>query len=130
MAQGSRTEIVDIEINKIYETIIDYNQYPQYIEGVNAIKILEQNEAGAKIECALNIFKPFKYIINTKQEKPNRISWTLDSSDIFKKNDGEWKLKDLGSGKTEVTYSLDLDFKLLTPSSILSSVTDKNLPGI
>jgi ribosome-associated toxin RatA of RatAB toxin-antitoxin module len=74
------------------------------------------------------MIKSFKYTINTKQERPTKVSWTLDSGDLFKKNDGEWKLKDLGNGKTEVTYSLDLDFKMFAPSSILSALTSKNLP--
>ncbi len=130
MAQATRTETVDIEIKKLYETIIDYAKYPEYVDGVNAIKILSQNETSAKVEYSLNIIKTFKYIVNTKQEKPNRVSWSLDSGDLFKKNNGEWKLKDLGNGKTEVTYSLDLDFKLFAPSSILTSLTEKNLPSM
>jgi len=130
MAKASRTETVDIDINKLYDTIVDYAKYPEYVEGVNAIKVMSQNETSAKVEYSLNIIKTFKYIINIKQEKPTRISWTLDSGDLFKKNDGEWKLKDLGNGKTEVTYSLDLDFKLFAPSGILATLTDKNLPSM
>jgi ribosome-associated toxin RatA of RatAB toxin-antitoxin module len=130
MAQASRTETVDIEINKIYDTIIDYAKYPEYVDGVSAIKVISQNETSAKVEYSLNIIKTFKYIVNTKQERPTRVSWTLDSGDLFKKNNGEWKLKDLGNGKTEVTYSLELDFKLFAPSSILTSLTDKNLPSM
>jgi ribosome-associated toxin RatA of RatAB toxin-antitoxin module len=130
MAQASRTEIVDIDISKLYETIIDYAKYPDFVDGVSAIKVISQTEDSAKVEYSLNIIKTFKYIVNTKQEKPTRVSWTLDSGDLFKKNNGEWKLKDLGNGKTEVTYSLDLDFKLFAPSSILTSLTDKNLPSM
>jgi ribosome-associated toxin RatA of RatAB toxin-antitoxin module len=130
MAQASRTETVDIEIGKLYDTIIDYAKYPEYVDGVSAIKVMSQNETSAKVEYSLNIIKTFKYIVNTKQERPTRVSWTLDSGDLFKKNNGEWKLKDLGNGKTEVTYSLDLDFKLFAPSSILTSLTDKNLPSM
>ena len=128
MANASRTEVVDVEINKIYNVLVDYAKYPEFVDGVNAIKILSQTETTAKVEYSLNMIKSFKYIINIKQEKPTRLSWTLDSGDLFKKNDGEWKLKDLGNGKTEVTYSLDIDFKIFAPSSILSALTSKNLP--
>jgi ribosome-associated toxin RatA of RatAB toxin-antitoxin module len=130
MAQASRTETVDIEINKLYEIIIDYGKYPSFVDGVKEIKVLSQNDSSAKVEYSLNIIKTFKYIVNLKQEKPTRVSWTLDSGDLFKKNNGEWKLKDLGNGKTEVTYSLDLDFKMFAPSGILSTLTEKNLPAM
>lgn len=130
MANASRTEVVDVEIGKIYDVIADYAKYPEFVDGVSAIKILSQNETSAKVEYSLNMIKSFKYTLNIKQEKPTRLSWTLDSGDLFKKNDGEWKLKDLGNGKTEVTYSLDLDFKMFAPSSILSALTEKNLPAM
>jgi coenzyme Q-binding protein COQ10 len=128
MASASRTEITDVEINKLFEVLIDYAKYPEFVDGVSAIKIISQNETSAKVEYSINMIKNFKYIINIKQVKPNLITWTLDSGDLFKKNDGEWKLKDLGNGKTEVTYTLDLDFKMFAPSSILSALTSKNLP--
>ena len=128
MANASRTEVVDVEINKIYDVLIDYAKYPEFVDGVSAIKVMSQTETSAKVEYSLNMIKSFKHIINIKQEKPTRLSWTLDSGDLFKKNDGEWKLKDLGNGKTEVTYSLDIDFKMFAPSSILSALTSKNLP--
>lgn len=128
MASASRTEVVDVDINKLYDVLVDYEKYPEFVDGVSAIKVLAKDDKTAKVEYNLNMIKSFKYIINLKQERPNRLSWTLDSGDLFKKNDGEWKLKDLGNGKTEVTYTLDLDFKMFAPSSILSALTEKNLP--
>lgn len=128
MASASRTEVVDVEIGKLYDVLVDYKKYPEFVDGVSGINVLSQNETSAKVEYNINMIKNFKYIINIKQVKPTSIIWTLDSGDLFKKNDGEWKLKDLGNGKTEVTYSLDLDFKMFAPSSILSALTSKNLP--
>lgn len=130
MASASRTEVVDVDINKLYDVLVDYSKYPEFVDGVSGIKILAQNETSAKVEYNLNMIKSFKYTINLKQERPTRIAWNLDSGDLFKKNDGEWKLKDLGNGKTEVTYTLDLDFKMFAPSSILSALTEKNLPSM
>lgn len=130
MASASRTEVVDVDINKLYDVLVDYEKYPEFVDGVSGIKVLAKDENTAKVEYNLNMIKSFKYIINLKQERPSRVSWTLDSGDLFKKNDGEWKLKDLGNGKTEVTYTLDLDFKMFAPSSILSALTEKNLPAM
>lgn len=128
MASATRTETVDVDINKLFDVLVDYNKYPEFVDGVSEIKVISQSETAAKVEYSINMIKNFKYIINIKQERPSRLSWTLDSGDLFKKNDGEWKLKDLGNGKTEVTYTLDLDFKMFAPSSILSALTSKNLP--
>lgn len=128
MAQASRTEIVDVDINKLYNVIADFAKYPEFVDGVSAIKVISQNDTEAKVEYSLNVIKTFKYIINTKMERPNRVSWVLDSGDIFKKNDGSWVLKDLGDGKTEVTYSLEVDVKMFAPSAVINALTTKNLP--
>lgn len=128
MANATRTEVVDVDINKLYDVIIDYAKYPEFVDGVSKIKILNQNDTSAKVEYEVNMIKSFKYTIATKQTRPTNVSWTLESGDLFKKNDGEWKLKDLGNGKTEVTYSLEVDFKMFAPNSILSALTSKNLP--
>ena len=128
MASATRTEVVDVEINKIYDVLVDYAKYPEFVEGVNEINVISKNDTSAKVEYSVSMIKTFKYTLNIKQTRPTGLSWNLDSGDLFKKNDGEWKLKDLGNGKTEVTYTLDLDFKMFAPSSILSALTSKNLP--
>lgn len=128
MAVATRTEVVDVDINKLYDVLVDYVKYPEFVDGVSSIKVISQDEKSAKVEYSINMIKSFKYIINIKNERPTKISWTLDSGDLFKQNDGGWVLKDLGNGKTEVTYSLDMDFKIFAPKSILSALTEKNLP--
>ncbi len=128
MATASRTEIVDVDINKLYDVIVDYAKYPDFVDGVSSTKVLSQNETSAKVEYSVNLIKSFKYTLATTQSRPTKVSWVLESGDLFKKNDGNWTLKDLGNGKTEVTYSLEVDFKMFAPNAILSALTEKNLP--
>lgn len=128
MATASRTEVVDVDINKLYDVIIDYAKYPDFVDGVSSTKVLSQNETSAKVEYSVNLIKSFKYTLATTQARPTRVSWVLESGDLFKKNDGNWTLKDLGGGKTEVTYTLEVDFKMFAPNAILSALTEKNLP--
>lgn len=128
MATATRTEIVDVEINKLYEVIVDYSKYADFVDGVSSTKVLNQSETSAKVEYSVNMIKSFKYTLATTQVRPTKVSWVLDSGDLFKKNDGQWLLKDLGGGKTEVTYSLEVDFKMFAPNSILTALTQKNLP--
>lgn len=128
MATASRTEIVDVDINKLYDVIVDYAKYADFVDGVSSTKVLSQNDTSAKVEYSVNMIKSFKYTLATTQVRPTKVSWVLDSGDLFKKNDGQWLLKDLGGGKTEVTYSLEVDFKMFAPNSILTALTQKNLP--
>lgn len=128
MATATRTEVVDVDINKLYDVIVDYSKYPSFVDGVSDVKVISQNETTAKVEYSVNMIKSFKYTLATTQTRPTNINWVLDSGDLFKKNAGEWKLKDLGNGKTEVTYTLEVDFKMFAPNAILTALTQKNLP--
>jgi len=85
MASASRTEVVDVEIGKIYDVLVDYAKYPDFVDGVNGVKVISQSDTNAKVEYSINMIKNFKYVIDIKQERPTHIVWTLDSGDLFKK---------------------------------------------
>jgi ribosome-associated toxin RatA of RatAB toxin-antitoxin module len=128
MASVSRTETFDVEIEKLYNVIEDYESYPDFVDGVSTINVLEKDENGARVEYGLNLIKKFKYVLKLTHNRPNGLSWEFESGDLFKKNNGSWDLKDLGNGQTEVTYSLDVDVKGFVPKSIISKLTDSSLP--
>jgi len=41
-------------------------------------------------------------------EPPSRISWVQEEGDL-KSVDGSWELEDLGAGRTQATYRLEVD---------------------
>jgi len=130
MASVSRTETFDVEIEKLYDVIVDYNSYPEFVDGVSSINVLEQTEGSARVEYGLNLIKKFKYTLSLSHKRPTSVSWEFESGDLFKKNNGSWELVDLGNGQTEVTYSLDVDVKGFVPKSIISKLTDSSLPAM
>ena len=130
MPQATRTETWDAPIETIYNVITNYSEYPEFVEGCSTVNVLEQSETDARVEFGLNFIKKFKYILHLKHTKPTEISWSLESGDIFKKNEGSWQLKDLGDGKTEVTYGLEVEIKGFAPKTLVNSLTEKNLPAM
>jgi len=130
MAQATRTEIWSAPIDKVYEVLQDYESYPEFVDGCSSTNILSKDESGAKVEFGLNLIKKFKYILKLTHDRPNSISWTFESGDIFKKNEGSWHLKAVGEGKTEVTYELEVEIKGFAPKTIVSNLTQKNLPAM
>ncbi|MBT3583925.1 MAG: hypothetical protein HN509_03380 [Halobacteriovoraceae bacterium] len=130
MAEASRTEIFDVDIETLYAVITDYASYPQFVDGVSGTQVLEQTESGARVEYSLNLIKKFKYILKLTHSAPSSVSWVFESGDLFKQNNGSWKLVDLGDGRTEVTYGLEIDIKGLAPKAIVNSLTSKNLPAM
>ena len=115
MARAERTEIMQANAEDIFNVLKDYESYSEFMEGVASVEVLERDGNKVQAKYNINMIKKFSYIINLVEEAPNKLSWTLDSGDLFTKNIGEWLLKDLGDGTTEVTYSLDVELKLMVP---------------
>lgn len=123
-----RTAIFEASIETIFNVLKDFRSYPEYVEGVDNIEILEETKTHIKAEYSINMVKKFKYVINVTLEAPHSISWKLESGDLFKKNDGRWNLKKISENQTEVTYGLDVEFKMLAPKMIVNKLVKSNLP--
>ena len=130
MAGTNKTEIFSLPIEKIYRVITDYPSYPEYMDGVDKAHIIELTESGAIVEYSLNIIRQFSYQLEMIHQHPHKISWTLLSGDLFKKNEGYWELKALNDDETQLTYSIDAEFKLLVPKMIINKIIKNNLPKL
>lgn len=130
MTNLTKTEIYPIPIEKFYQVITDYESYPEYMDGVDSTRIIQQTEQSALVEYSLNIIKRLTYRLQLAHAPPQRVSWVLDSGDLFKKNEGAWELQDLGDGRTQVTYTLDVEFKFMIPKIIVNKVIKHSLPAL
>jgi coenzyme Q-binding protein COQ10 len=128
LAKVETTEVFQAPLDNVYSVIVDYQSYPEFVDGVSSVNILEQDEQGARVEYALNLIKKFTYILKLTHKAPNQVSWELESGDIFKKNSGSWSLIDLGNGETEVNYQLDIEFKGFAPKAVVNKLVSGNLP--
>lgn len=128
MPSVQKTKIFQVPLQKLYQTIINVENYPHFVPGVHGIKVLEKNADTLKVEYQLNILKSFRYVIEMKLFPESNVSWSLIEGDIFKKNTGSWSLKPLNPEQTEAIYTLDVDFKIFAPSMIVSKLVGSNLP--
>lgn len=130
MANAEKKEVFDAPIENVFKVLSDLESYPDFMTGVENVEIVESNGNNIKARYDLNLVKKFAYTLDHVIEEPNKISWSLDSGDLLKKSDGSWELKDLGDGKTEVTYKIDVDFKVMVPGMISKKLVSSNLPGM
>ena len=128
MPAVNKTEIFEAPIENIFKVIKDFEAYPDFVDGVSKVTILEETKTTIKAKYSLNMIKSFEYIVNVKLKSPTEVSWTLDSGDLFKKNNGSWTLKKIDDHKTEVTYGLDVDFKVFAPKMIVNKLVKTSLP--
>lgn len=115
-------------IENVFEVIKNFSDYPDFVDGVEEIEILSETKNSIKAKYTLNLIKRFQYTINVKLDEPNGLSWTFDSGDLFKKNDGFWKLEKLDDNTTKATYGLDVELKMFAPKMMVNKLVKTNLP--
>lgn len=130
MARAERKEVFDVPVEKMYQAIIDYKSYSQFVDGVSSTVVENESDAGATVKMNLNLIKAITYTIKLAHKKNEEVSWSLVSGDMMKTNNGRWTLKDLGNNKTEATYSLEVELKGFFPGlgMIEKTLVNTNLP--
>lgn len=130
MAKAERTEVFDVPVAKMYQAIVDYKAYPQFVDGMKSVEVVNQAGEAATVKFNLSLIKEVTYTLKLTGDKDKTVSWSLVSGDMMKVNNGKWTLKDLGGNKTEVTYSLEVELKGFFPGlgMIEKTMVSTNLP--
>jgi ribosome-associated toxin RatA of RatAB toxin-antitoxin module len=128
MAQAEFHETFPIDAKKLFETIIKYEDYPQFVAGCSSVKVERKAPNKAQAAYHVNMIKELSYTLD-HVENPDALTveWKLVSSDFMKSNNGKWTLKPLGTDKTDVRYEVEVDFSFPVPGLILSRVVKGSL---
>ena len=130
MASAERSIIVDVTPEKFYEVITDFSKYPNFLKEVKKIEVLDKGENTWKVLNGINLIKSIEYTLDFVGEPGKSLKWKLADKGFMKKNDGAWTLKDLGDGRTEATYTLDIELGIFAPKAIVNKVMEVNFPSM
>ncbi len=134
MAQATRTEVIEVPFRSLYDVVVDYERYPEFIASMKAVKVLGSTEDGRKrVNFEIDLVKRIAYVVTIKEEITEQLGlasvhWTLESGDMIKKNTGGWYLKSLGPSKTEVRYELEVELGIPVPGFVMKGLIANSLP--
>lgn len=129
MAAAETTETFACTPEQLYSIVSDYEKYPEFLSEVKSCKVLETKGNKKLVEFQVSVVKTFTYRLWITEEPAKRISWTLESGDMFKTSVGSWDLSDAG-GKTKARYAVDATFKVFVPGPIAKALVNVNLPNM
>src|SRR4051794_5701629 len=113
MAQAETSETLNVDCETLYRTITRYEDYPQFVAGCKSVKVDRNSEGRARCAYHVSLIKDVHYTVDLVEDaQKGTVEWQLVESDFMKKNTGRWELKSVGPGKTHVTYSLEVEFKV------------------
>jgi len=132
MAQASRSVTVNVPPEKLFDVIVDYEKYPEFLPEVKKVHVNAGQGSIKEVTYTVDIkAKVITYTLKHTAEKPSKVAWTMIKGEMMKGNDGAWTLKaGAQPGTTEATYTIDLKLSSLVPGFIEKALAEQSLPGL
>jgi ribosome-associated toxin RatA of RatAB toxin-antitoxin module len=132
MAQASRSVTINVPPEKLFEVIVDYEKYPEFLPEVKKVHVNAGQGSIKEVTYTVDIkAKVITYTLKHTAEKPAKVAWTMIKGEMMKGNDGAWTLKPGAQpGTTEATYNIDLKLSSLVPGFIEKALAEQSLPGL
>lgn len=132
MAETEFHEVMNVNKDRLYSTIVNYSEYPDFVEGCRSVKIEQKGDGQIRATYHVNVMsQDVIYTLDHSENPQNgQISWQLVESNFFKKNSGKWLIKEAGPGKTDVLYQVEVEFKVPVPGFILNRLVKGSLAGM
>lgn len=129
MAEVKHTEVFNCTPDQFFDLLIDYEKYPEFLNEVKSVKVVEDNGDSKKVEFKVSVIKSLTYLNEQKEIRPTEVSWNFLKGDLFKSMRGHWKLSEEG-GKTKAEYFVEANFGLFVPKTMTKTVLSVNLPAM
>jgi len=113
--QTTSSIVVDAEPAAVMEVIGDFPAYPEWAKGVQEAAVVQEGREGWAEQVFFRLdVAPIKdeYTLAYTWDGYDEVTWTLVSGKMLRSLDGAYSLRDLGGGRTEVTYRLALDVSI------------------
>jgi ribosome-associated toxin RatA of RatAB toxin-antitoxin module len=126
MAGVSREIVIACAAEKIFDVLIDYRRYPEFVPGIKACRVLP-GKAERLVEYELDLgLKRIRYVLRHVELRPTRVTWSLASGDALKVSNGSWELTPEGIA-TRARYSVEIQVGKLPfiPSAVVDKLTDE-----
>lgn len=131
MAKADINEVLNVGYDALFDTIIDYTKYPKFVDGCTKVEVLSSKDGKSRVKYSVSLIKDVSYVLDhIEDRKKGTIDWKLVEGDLIKANQGQWTLKKIDDNKTDVTYKIDIEFKIPVPSLILGRLVKGNLPSM
>jgi coenzyme Q-binding protein COQ10 len=118
----SHEALIAAPIEKLYDVIVDYARYPEFVPGIKACR---PRAAGAEklVDYELDLgIKTIRYTLRMEEVRPTRVAWSLAKSDWMKVSNGSWELTAEGD-KTRARYTVEV--LIAKPPLVPQVVVDK-----
>jgi ribosome-associated toxin RatA of RatAB toxin-antitoxin module len=120
--KAKETTIMRAPPDRLYETVLDFERYPEWAADIKHVKVLERDDQGRGLVVewrAAAFGRSTSYTLRYDYANaPGEVAWVLDHGDITSKLDGSYVFEPVEQDQTRVTYYLEAELKLPIPGFV------------
>lgn len=113
--QTTSSIVIEAEAADIMGVIADFPAYPEWAKGVTTADVVAEFPDGRAEQVYFELdVSPIRdeYTLEYVWNGHHMVTWTLVHGKMLRSLDGAYLLRELGDGRTEVTYRLSLDVSI------------------
>src|SRR5438045_8851354 len=85
MAQASRSVTINVPPEKLFDVIVDYEKYPEFLPEVKKVKIEGGQGAIKEVTYMVDIkAKVISYTLKHTAERPTKLQWTMVKGEMMR----------------------------------------------
>lgn len=130
MPAASRSIVIDAPPDRLFDIIVDYDRYPEFLSEVKEAKTSNRRGNEADVAYGIDLVKRIRYTLHHVEERPRAVHWTFVKGEMMRDNHGSWTLEPTPDGKTRATYTIEVGVGPLVPRSIVNALVDQSLPKL
>lgn len=131
MSEVTRSVDIAAPIEKVFDTITDFESYPSFLGhlGMVGVEVQQQQQDQKLVKHAVKkMGTTVHYTLRYHLERPNKIEWSFVEGQMMKDNHGSWVLERVGENSTRANYSVEVKFGLLVPGALVKAMISNELP--
>jgi uncharacterized membrane protein len=112
--QSTQSITIDAPAAEVMAVIADFPSYPQWVAAAKTVEVVDSGDDGRADRVHFVIDAGAvkdDYVLDYTWDGDRKVSWTLVSSQLMKRQDGSYTLTDTDGG-TEVSYAITIDTKM------------------
>ncbi len=123
------TILVKADLGTVYDTVGDFQSYPEWLEEFRSVEILETREDGwaDKVRFELSSMGITLHMTLAYTYGDTRVDWVLVDGDMMSRNDGAYDMRDNGDGTTDLTYELTVETSVPLPGIVRKRIAKKTV---
>lgn len=124
MTDAARQEAtIGADPGELWAVLVDFESYPSWARDLKAAEVLERDAEGRGVLVrfrAAAMGRSTSYSLRYDYtDAPRRLPWRLESGDIMRKLDGEYRLEPSADGtSTRVVYELEVELVVPLPGFV------------